>query len=61
MSQIVAKLVLTWRRSNHTNLSKKYKEQYLHRKAVTNSGAELPAAIKVAPATSWDSPKAEDK
>lgn len=28
----------------------------LPRKAVTSSGAELPAAINVAPATSWDNP-----
>lgn len=30
----------------------------LPRKAVTNSGAELPAAMKVAPATSWERPRA---
>lgn len=32
---------------------------WLPRKAVTSSGAELPAAINVAPATSWDRPRPE--
>lgn len=32
-------------------------EWLLPRKAVTSSGAELPAAMKVAPATSWERPR----
>lgn len=62
MSELIARLVLLdlKKRKSHW-VSRKYKKQYLPRKAVTNSGAELPAAIKVAPATSWDNPRAEDK
>lgn len=47
---IVEKLVFTWRKSHHVH--KTYKEKYSPKKAVTNSGAELPAAMNVAPATS---------
>lgn len=53
ISKVIATLVLPdLKKIKSQRVSKKYKEQYLPRKAVTSSGAELPAAIKVAPATS---------
>lgn len=36
-----------------------YTNAWLPKKAVTSSGAELPAAMNVAPATSWDNPRPE--